>query len=102
MQKIRSAVQEATPVGKTGTAKKSWTIVERDSTGYSFGNSAPYSHVLEAGSPLGGRPWASSGPKTVTEDGRVYSSQAPGGITKKANIDTILEDALKDFEGLFN
>ena len=90
---VRSKVQLATP-RDTGTAQRSWTGVERISKGYQFGNVQPYSKYLETGSLPGKRPWPSPGPKTVSESGRIYSSQAPGGILKTADIENYIKQAL--------
>lgn len=43
-------------------------------------NNAPYSVPIEYGSDRGGKPWPSVGPKTTLQGGRVWSSQAPGGV----------------------
>ena len=95
MEKVRKAVYDATPED-TGRAKGSWTGVERTSQGYSFGNYAPYAHILQTGSLPGKRPWPSVGPKTEMYEGRIYSSQAPGGIFKKANIEVVIEEAVAE------
>jgi hypothetical protein len=42
--------------------------------------------TLEEGSKKGEKPWPNAGPKTVEVDGRIYSSQAPGGI-----VDPVME-----------
>lgn len=100
LQNIRPAVQAAlddvahtmrslalgrTPVGirkgHSGTLKRSWGRVERASGGYSFGNVAPYAHVLEEGlyPGLGPRTTLTSGGGMARGFG-IYSKQAPGGI----------------------
>ena len=108
---IRAKMLQSTP-RDTGTAKKSWSPVKRESGGlsfsgglgdgpvarqsfgYSFGNTAPYSHILESGSTPGSKPWPSAGPRTVEKGGRIYSSQAPGGIMETAQIDDYIKSAL--------
>ena len=108
---IRARMIQATP-RDSGTAQRSWGPVKRhsggmsfsggnptgpvarQSVGYSFGNTAPYSHILETGSTPGKKPWASVGPRTVERDGRIYSSQAPGGIYQTAGIEQFVKQAL--------
>lgn len=43
-------------------------------------NNAPYSVPIEYGSDRGGKPWPRVGPKTTLQGGRIWSSQAPGGV----------------------
>lgn len=100
MRKLRMQVKDATPVD-SGDAQKSWTIVRRTEGGYSFGNPQPYAHILEGGSQPGKAPWPNVGPKTTLYAGRIYSSQAPGGIFKKARVDDVLAAAMKDLERTF-
>jgi hypothetical protein len=106
-QKLWRSAQTATPVDST-MAKRSWTQperiqfqtqdatfpVSRRSVGYAFGNIQPYSRVLEKGSQPGKRPWPSAGPRTVEQAGRIYSSQAPGGIFENAEIEKVVEREL--------
>lgn len=66
-----------TPIGVSPTSphlKREWSNVEYQTGGFSFGNPVDYSDTIEQG--LYHRP----GPRTVEQDGRVYSRQAPGGI----------------------
>ena len=92
---------QATPVD-SGTVKRSWTPVsresggpvERRSVGYSFGNIQPYAHVLDTGSLPGKKPWPGVGPRTTMEAGRIYSKQAPGGIFTNADIENFVEQSL--------
>jgi hypothetical protein len=65
--------------------KKQWTPVRKGDGGYSFGNPTPQSAVLEYGSALGQRPWPNPKERTVYNEGRVYSSQAPSGILNEAD-----------------
>lgn len=76
---VRSVVVKATPKD-SGKAQRSWTPVQKDEGGFSFGNPLEHISPLESGSAPGSRPWPSVGPRTVIKDGRIYSSQAPGGI----------------------
>ena len=107
--RVRQAVIEATPVGNRGLdprqdkkTKDSWTAVRKDEGGYSFINPLVQSWFLEHGSKIGERPWPSvpeKKPRTVYNKGRVYSSQAPEGITAKARVDEIAQDiAVELFE----
>jgi hypothetical protein len=94
--RVRQAVIDATPVGDRSLkgrkrTKKQWTPVRKDAGGYSFGNPAPQSAALEYGSEIGKRPWPSARHRTVYNEGRVYSSQAPEGITTKAKVDEIAD-----------
>lgn len=105
--KVRDALKANTPVGNrkgSGTAKKSWTGVRKTEGGYSFQNLAVQSLSLEFGSATGKKPWPSTGPRTVYKEGRIYSSQAPEGMTAKAQIeqvassvaDKLLDKLIKD------
>lgn len=107
--RIRREVVRATPVGDRPTpsgekkAKDSWTAVRKDGGGYSFSNPRVQTFFLEKGSPIGKRPWPSvpeSRPRTVYNKGRVYSSQAPEGITAKANVDELAEKIAVELLGL--
>jgi hypothetical protein len=74
----RSLTLGRTPVGirkgHAGTLKRSWGRVEKTGGGFSFGNTAPYAHVLELGL------YPNVGPRTVQVGDGVFSRQAPGGI----------------------
>ncbi len=108
---IRARMIQGTP-RDSGTAQRSYSPVKRESgglsfsggtgdgpvqrrsVGYSFGNTAPYSHILETGSTPGKKPWPNVGPRTVLKDGRIYSSQAPGGIMETAEIEAYVNQTL--------
>lgn len=92
--RVRQAVIAATPVGnrpRSGRkrAKDSWTGIKKGEGGYSFENPTIQSWFLEHGSEPGERPWPSAKSRTVYNQGRIYSSQAPRGITEKAQVDEI-------------
>lgn len=72
---IKNLVQEETPVGETGNLKAGWSSVSQVAGGYSFENRVPYAYVPEEGRYRG------EGPRTIRSGGRVYSSQAPEGMT---------------------
>lgn len=85
---VRKAVVAATPKD-TGEARRSWTPVRKTTGGYSFGNPTDYAHVLEYGSEPGKSPWPSAGPKTMLYGGKIYSTQAPGGMYETADVDAV-------------
>lgn len=58
-------------------------------------NSMPYAGVLDVGSPRNKDPWPSAGPKTVERDGRIWSSQAPQGVTGPIVSETYLNEIQK-------
>jgi hypothetical protein len=93
--RVRDVLKVNTPVGNrkgSGTTKRSWTGVKKAEGGYSFQNLAVQSLSLEFGSASGKRPWPSVGPRTVYNQGRIYSSQAPEGMTAKADIEKVASD----------
>lgn len=85
---VLALAQENSPVGEHngGTFRQRWDISEKpplDSNavaGVGIVNNLPYAGVLEFGSPQGGKPWPNAGTRTVLQAGRVWSSQAPGGV----------------------
>ena len=109
-KQIRSRFIQATP-RDSGTAMRSYSIIKRNLGGlsfsggapgpvqrraisYSFGNVTPYAGVLEKGSVRGRKPWPSPGPRTVLENGRIFSSQAPGGMMESGEIENYIKQAL--------
>lgn len=79
-------LKAGTPVD-TGTARNSWYhTVSGTSTGAVIEEvlNVHYGWFLEFGSRPGAWPWPRVGPRTVLHQGRIYSSQAPGGFTEKA------------------
>ena len=94
--RVRAAVKSATPKGdrpldprQDKRTRDSWTPVRKDEGGYSFENPLVQAYFLEYGSKRGQRPWPTARERTVYNRGRVYSSQAPEGITAKADVDRI-------------
>jgi hypothetical protein len=90
--RVKELVIKATPVGNRPLrgrkrTKRSWTAIKKDEGGYSFYNPTIQSWFLEYGSKAGEKPWPSARERTVYNEGRIYSSQAPDGITAKANVD---------------
>lgn len=97
--RVRNAMVKNTPVGlgpSKGETKRSWTGVRKTEGGYSFENTAIQSLSLELGSASGKRPWPNARTRTIYSEGRIYSSQAPAGITTKAEIDTVAEDSANE------
>jgi hypothetical protein len=94
--RVRKEVIKATPRGdrpldprQAKRTRDSWTPVRKDEGGYSFSNPLIQSWFLEHGSKIGSRPWPKAKARTVYNKGRVYSSQAPSGITAKANVEEV-------------
>lgn len=97
--RVRKQIVAATPVGEKKKrpegdkrAKDSWTPIRKDEGGYSFYNPTVQSWFLEYGSEAGSRPWPSAKSRTVYNKGRIYSSQAPKGITAKANLEEFAQE----------
>lgn len=80
-----SALDDNSPVD-TGTFRAEWDFKEETPTGdaiasVSVFNRMPYAIVLEEGSSVGEDPWKSAtGDKTIELDGRIWSTQAVGGV----------------------
>ena len=94
--RVRKEVIKATPRGdrpldprQSKRTRDSWTPVRKDAGGYSFSNPLIQTLSLEHGSKIGERPWPQAKARTVYNKGRVYSSQAPFGITAKANVEEV-------------
>ena len=95
------------PVDK-GMFRSSWKMRPNGPSGdklfsVTFSNKMPYAGPLEFGSPVGGKPWASPGPKTVLMSDRIFSRQAPDGVASAVLSDARmiliskqLEDLLED------
>jgi hypothetical protein len=99
--RVRKAVMSATPVF-TGETRKSWTPVRKVSGGYSFSNPLVQADVLDKGSSPGQKPWPSPGPRTTLYRGKIYSSQAPGGILYTADVERIANEVASElFEKMF-
>ena len=89
------------PIDK-GKLKASWihqtlwnqydaeTIIENIAEG---SNGFRYGHSIEFGSTPGSLPWKSVGKRTVMFSGRIYSSQAPGGMTQHIDDNEVLISA---------
>lgn len=96
---ILAVAQMRSPVDK-GHFKQAWQISQEPIegagviAGKKITNTMPYSGPLEHGSPEGGQPWPKAGPKTTLESGRIWSSQAVGGVVGPVLVD-IMDFAAK-------
>lgn len=84
MPELRRFIISGSPIGDrpghAGTFKRSWTGITYETKGASFGNPQIYARALEKGSVPGKSPWSSVGPRTLSYQGNIFSSQAPGGV----------------------
>lgn len=85
---ILDELKELTPK-YSGVASKSWEIKGISEGKVQISNSASYSKYLEYGSFPGEHPWPSTGERTVHKDEKIWSSQAPGGMTQKLDTNFI-------------
>lgn len=81
---LLSAVIMRSPVDK-GYFRSSWDVTTGKGAGSGvyeavLFNNAPHAFPIEYGVKPGEKPWSSVGPKTTLQDGRIWSSQAPGGV----------------------
>lgn len=75
---IRHEVFDKSPVD-TGRFRNSW-VMFKDGKKFIISNNCNYAYYMEEGSIPGEFPWPGVGRRTVMFDGRIYSSQAPGGV----------------------
>ena len=104
--RVRKSMIDATPIGDRPLmgrkrTKNSWTGVTKDAGGWSFSNPLVQAKFLEEGSKVGARPWPSvpkKNPRTVySNDGsRLFSSQAPEGMSTKAKVDDVANKVAVD------
>lgn len=91
-EKLREFAVERTPIGekyvkgigwsKSGHMKESWSSVTQDGDTFSFQNTVPYASIVDRGGYPGISP-RHNPPKTAYgPDGKIYSSQAIGGIIR--------------------
>lgn len=101
--KLKDEMEAKSPVGQFGggTYKKSWVVSYPTRAGklakVVFSNTQPYTGPIELGVTPGEKPWPSVsdkesvkrkgklvtvGGRTVEYKGRIYSSQAPGGVAQ--------------------
>lgn len=100
---LKDALSEATPV-MSGDAAGNWYTRNVGKGAWEIYNTAKnvrngyfYAIPLEHGSVLGERPWYNGGPRTVIRDGRVWSSQAVGGIVANTRLESIVDSAASVF-----
>jgi len=79
-----AALTDNSPVD-SGVFRAEWDFKEEplsrgEIASVSVFNRMPYAVVLEYGSPVGEAPWAAAGEKTIELDGRIWSTQAVGGV----------------------
>ena len=106
---IKAALIEVTPIGNrkgSGRASRSWKGPKKTTTWGTAGtrtgrwviyntatnrnNGFSYPVVLEEGSEYGESPWPHARERTVLDKGRVWSSQAVGGIYEQIAYDELL------------
>jgi len=95
---IKDKLVNATPVD-SGYLASRWKVSSINASEIHIRNDASYAGAVEKGSPVGEKPWPSAGEKTVQADGKIWSSQAIGGISKcltKSFIDNLVRDNLTD------
>ena len=96
---IQADLMLASPVGDSGNFRSSWRVEEPEVsvTGLegSVYNNTIYAEPLELGSPKGGRPWGKAGARTTESDGRVWSSQAVGGVMAEIISDSYIEATVR-------
>ena len=94
---IYAKIKERSPVDE-GDYRDDWKINTIGNSGYIISNHVAYSEVMETGSPVGGSPWPSVGPKTVAIGGRIWSNQRPEpvmlGAVESANWERLERDLL--------
>ena len=90
-----------------GSFRAAWQISDVSGPGFIFSkkitNNLPYAEPLVAGSPVGGRPWPGVGPKTIKKDGRIFSRQAPEGISiNTAEIQDVQDKLINVINGILS
>ena len=103
-----SRLRQFTPIGEarknrpSGVLHNKWqhqTFWNQHNAETLFENTAEskngfrYGHSIEFGSTPGSLPWKSVGKRTVMFSGRIYSSQAPGGMTQHIDDNEVLISA---------
>jgi hypothetical protein len=95
---IKDELEKQSPVGETGHFKESWKLSTVSDTKIEITNTAPYSPAIEFGSMPGHPPWPSAGRRTVRSAGRVWSSQAVGGMSRVITdsfLDNLIDKYIK-------
>ena len=99
---IFSDIISRSPVDKN-FYRGDWEMIQKKGAGtlttIVISNNMPYAGVMEEGSPVGGKPWASPGPKTVLKDGRIWSNQraepVAGGAVESADWEKLTDTLFK-------
>lgn len=82
---------KTSPVGlkSGGSFRANWKLADISGTGVLWGkkiyNNMPYAEPLVYGSPVGGRPWPNAGPRTTKKGTKIFSKQAPEGMSIDPN-----------------
>lgn len=83
-------LESESPVDK-GDFKKLWKVLDVKKTQNKMTakieNDSAYGTAIEYGSKPGSKPWPNPGEKTVMSNGRIYSTQAVGGVINKVFYD---------------
>ena len=89
---LRNLVIGRSPVYPgSGALKRSWSNVQRTSTGFTFGTNRDYAEILEEGL------YTRVGPRTVQVGEGIFSRQAPGGIIAPLLADSnLMEQIVQD------
>ena len=85
---LRVKAMQKTPVA-TGHLIRTWSNVDFNYGGYSFGNKAAYAPVLETGG------YPGVGPRTVQTERGIFSKQAPDGMLAPLLEDRELEETVE-------
>lgn len=77
--------------------KNSWNTEFKNNSAI-ISNNKEYARSLELGSKPGAKPWPNPGEKTKMFQGKIYSSQALGGIIDKAITEEDVDNLLESFD----
>jgi len=103
---IFSDIVFRSPVDK-GAYRADWDLKQSysdNSLVMTISNNMPYAGVLEAGSPVGKKPWPSEGPKTIEKDDRIWSKQmsepVAGEAVKSADWEGLQKQISRTLDGV--
>lgn len=92
-------LENESPVDK-GDFKKLWDALSIKKTqsllSSKIENSSAYASAIEYGSTPGSKPWPNPGEKTVMSEGKIYSTQAVGGVIGKVFNDNKVNAFVED------
>lgn len=94
-QAIKVELIRNTPVYSGALASK-WTVESGGKGLVKVTNNSLYAEVVDTGSDVGSYPWPSAGKRTVKLGGKIWSSQAVGGMTKAID-DEFINNALEKY-----